>query len=525
MNIKRQSRVIIRKSTGAGLLLEEPSSSSMNSMKAKRRLGVSDLRIPPTSLLFTAVQDLDDSEDATTLDESGRDFTVYSSSSSSASESSGSESPMSSAPTTPTPSPTVQNYAAKLVRCKTIKPLIITKRSASPSSSALPAAPRLDEQEDDDNEYYATHAAGFITLTPPLPPSFPASALFSRRESAIVPAPATSQLSPLGIITPPSSGPSHSRSRSPHTHHATRPPPRTPVPTDALSGDYTAYAPAPRLLLTPSRISASSVPYDVSEDGWEYDDDDDDDAEEELPLSPLLTASPPSSPDADTDAGDRRSFPPPPPSPSPSSPSSCSSPHQPSPQHPALRSRWSASTLSSVRPPSRSPKTFAFARRYFRAPRSASVHPDSKPPPKTKPPPPPKTKKGTRTRLTVKDVLAIATQLAPVTPPSLTMVPSSARSLALPLPPSSARSSLYMPASMPPPVTPSMSVPAAPGVQNVRRRAHARVGTRETWSYPLPSSSFANDEANGHSDAEADWWSDESGSGGRKPIPVEMFLR
>ncbi|KAJ7680178.1 hypothetical protein B0H14DRAFT_3535924 [Mycena olivaceomarginata] len=109
---------------------------------------------------------------------------------------SGSASPVSSGlHTTPTPSPTAESYdvAAELkgqavIRCKTIKPLAIVKRAVSPvpsppqpvaSTSTLPAADECEEEDDDawqdDDEYYAAHAGSFITLAPPLPPSFPAS--------------------------------------------------------------------------------------------------------------------------------------------------------------------------------------------------------------------------------------------------------------------------------------------------------------------------------------------------------------
>ncbi|KAJ7150820.1 hypothetical protein C8R43DRAFT_490267 [Mycena crocata] len=167
----------------------------------------------------------------------------------------GSASPTSSgAPTTPSPSPTADTYAAAaaqshspalhvqelpftnagrigVVRCKSIKPLTITKRAASPMPSvpvastsassspaaptrALPASPALapvllppvgqeqaqaaepaadvveeagveieeaqEHEEDDasswedDDDFYAAHARGYITLAPPLPASFPA---------------------------------------------------------------------------------------------------------------------------------------------------------------------------------------------------------------------------------------------------------------------------------------------------------------------------------------------------------------
>ncbi|KAF7338854.1 hypothetical protein MSAN_02208400 [Mycena sanguinolenta] len=241
--IKRQSRVLRRSVVLSGLssIIEDPEPSSVlepiiiptedepkptkkNSMKAKRRLGVSDLSIPHSSPLFTAVQgpDFDDDNDTDSClewrlrlpdDEDEDDTMVFdfprppsSLSSSSSSSRSGSTSPTSiissGLPTTPTPSPTLESCAAAaavattttsqcVVRCKSIKPLTITKRSRS-VSPIPPACPDFlplfflslveDEDEDDDawqddDEFYAAHAGGFITLSPPLPPSFPSAAL------------------------------------------------------------------------------------------------------------------------------------------------------------------------------------------------------------------------------------------------------------------------------------------------------------------------------------------------------------
>ncbi|KAF7348676.1 hypothetical protein MVEN_01386400 [Mycena venus] len=467
--IKRQSRVIRRSTvvSSAGLcsILEEPTESittekkpKKNSMKAKRRLGVSDLSIPHTSPLFTAVQGLDDNSEwrlrlPEVLLEDGADDTTFDfprppipifgsphsdeleseSSGSEGSEGSrsGSESPMSSGmPTTPTPSPTAESYVAAeaelrgqcVIRCKSIKPLIITKRSVSPipppvpSSSTLPAASssasrvadeyREDNDNDawqDDDEYYAAHASGFITLAPPLPPSFPSSSAAAlpatpaastaravRRESAIIPASTTVstrpsvQLDPSyapqrasvrlsRTITIPTRAPPpppiittgcHSRSgsssqlpKSPNpspttreTRGRTRPPPKTPVPMDALStpwsGDYTAYAP----LFTPSpsadssssstssRLDALLSPpaprrFPAEAQGVPSDVDADDDGEweectydefgsgfDDVPLSPLVASAP--SPDTEevspvlaverneAEAGDKWTFPP-----------------------------------------------------------------------------------------------------------------------------------------------------------------------------------------------------------------------
>jgi hypothetical protein len=228
-------------------------------------------------------------------------------------------------PTTPTPSPTTETYVATselqaqcIIRCKSIKPLTINKRSVSPippvpssstapsSSVSSPSELGVDDQEDneawqDDDEYYATHASGFITLAPPLPPSFPCSSALPatpaastaramRRESAIIPASTAAPLRPSQQLDPtyashrasvrlsraisiPTRAPppppiitsgSHSRSGSSSSTNAvkpappSRPPPRTPVPMDALSDDYAAdYAAYAPLLAsrTPSRTS------------------------------------------------------------------------------------------------------------------------------------------------------------------------------------------------------------------------------------------------------------------------------
>ncbi|KAJ7791063.1 hypothetical protein B0H14DRAFT_2625423 [Mycena olivaceomarginata] len=362
---------------------------------------------------------------------------------------SGSASPvLSGLPTTPTPSPTAESYdvAAELkgqavIRCKTIKPLAIVKRAVSPvppppqpvaSTSTLPAADECEEEDDDawqdDDEYYAAHAGSFITLAPPLPPSFPASpsceslpmsaALPSsralRRESAIIPTasvrrspavrasipiptrapppppivtssaychsytlavtpapPSASHLSPASVSRP---SPALARSR-------TRAPPKTPLPTDALStpwsGDWTAYAPfgtpspsssqhshssdsdsacsssSERLaaLLSPPPAPSSpqrrfpaetqGVPSDVSSSEWEEEEEEAweacavsyGDAYEEVPLSPLVACVPSSpspsssSPLAPSPTEEKWNFPPSPlplPNPAFASASACS---------------------------------------------------------------------------------------------------------------------------------------------------------------------------------------------------------
>ncbi|KAJ7670693.1 hypothetical protein DFH06DRAFT_1320618 [Mycena polygramma] len=416
--IRRQSRAIRKNTvvTTAGLdsILEEPEitekKSKKNSMKARRRLGVSDLAIPRSSPLFTAVQGLDDAEwrlrlpmedtkeDATfdfprpplPVFEPISDESESSGSESGEGSSSGSESPMSGMPTTPT----AESYELRgqcVIRCRSIKPLTINKRSVSPIPPvpSLPLCESAAEGQDvwqDDDEYYTTEASSYITLTAPLPPSFPAlpaptasTARAARRESAII-SPASirpsSQLDaahrasvrlsrPINIPTrappPPPiiTSHSHSHSRSPTSSILTsassppRPPPRTPVPTDAL-GDDADYVYAPPLVSrTPSPSSSNSsssarlaallspptqrfpgdaVPCDVASADEDEGDGEWEDLEiqyDDVPLSPLVA----SAPVVDEDVfGEQAPL----------------SPQTPYP--PALRSRWSVSTRAPPTP-------------------------------------------------------------------------------------------------------------------------------------------------------------------------------
>ncbi|KAJ7670639.1 hypothetical protein DFH06DRAFT_139978 [Mycena polygramma] len=674
--IRRQSRVTRRStvvsSAGLSSILEEPESSTeknskKNSTKAKRRLGVSDLSIPQTSPLFTAVQGLDDAEwrlrlpledakeDATfdfprpplPIFEPISDESESSGSESGEGSSSASESPMSSLPTTPTPSPTAESYDATelqgqcVIRCKSIKPLTITKRSVSPippvpSSSALPPcsvsppSPHAADEEDawqDDDEYYTAHASNFITLTAPLPPSFPISAASptvstgraSRRESAIIPPSSTAAapIRPSGQLDPtytpqrasvrlsrpisiPSRAPPpppiitsgcHVRSGSAPAQtpalpeRPSRPPPRTPVPMDAVStpwsGDYTAYAP----LFTPSPSASSSssssrlaallspppqhfpaetqgVPCDVDEDdgdweecAYEYD---------EVPLSPLIASAP--SPESDelspeleatepaVEEGEKWTFPPSPlPVPGPytgwhprprasqlrlaveplltaaNSPSPLSaSPQQDRipPRTPALRSQWSSSTLSSIhsahaRSPA-SPKTFSFARRYF--PKAKS--PSSKSP-RMHPKP-----MGSATILSPKKRskgngkrLTVHDVLI-IGPPPAPTTPFCALSPATPYS-ASAQWAAY-PASPAPAPAPCLANAGA-----TLTRSPALYAAYTTQRSPRRRASTSSDwsyssSSNGSSGNSDSGHSDAStGSAGlkRKPIPMEMFLR
>ncbi|KAJ7034601.1 hypothetical protein C8F04DRAFT_568227 [Mycena alexandri] len=490
--IKRQSRAI-RKSTvlsvGLASILEDSEESSgaesvntpftdkktkKNSMKARRRLGVSDLAIPRTSQLFTAVQgdsewrlrarnsQAENSSDEETFDFPRPPMPSFESPTSELGESSsGSESGM---PTTPSPSPTLDAFSTTelrqcVIRCKSIKPLTLSKRSSSPAFSSASSASDEEGQWEDDDEFYAAHASNFITITPPLPPSFPASpssTSFSlspssssirsvstsssssatraaHRESAVIPVPAPYRASvrlnhPISIPSrappPPPIITSHRSSvhsiilstpDSAQTH--TRAPPKTPLPTDAWSGDYTVFAPILSASLSPSPSSSSSssrlaallspgprfppeaqgVPSDVDLDAdfegeegeWEECDLEFGGEYEEVPLSPLgTTPLSPASPDihveapmdqvevkheqAEQDEEGRWTFPPSPLSPALASPNvSVRSRSSRMTTSPALRSRWSTSTLASMHSAHAqvsSPKTFSFARRYFPKP-------------------------------------------------------------------------------------------------------------------------------------------------------------
>ncbi|KAJ7683410.1 hypothetical protein B0H17DRAFT_1074117 [Mycena rosella] len=381
---------------------------STGSVKAKRRLGVSDLRIPRTSQFFLSS---DPADWRLTLPGSPDTFdfprpppfdddSTASGSGSSSSSTSGSDS---SAPTTPAASPTSATHSC-VARCKTIKPLTIVKRAVSPLPSSQVAL-------EDDDEFYAAHARAFITLSPRLPPSFPTSPVTSRarRESLVLPAapPASVRLSRTSSIrarTPPPPPPRiiTSCAGSPASGHAepatprqpARPPPRTPLPTDALSGDYGAYAPllsalslsgpapAPLPSRSPSPRSSTPVPQDVRASGKDWARDEwflTSPCDEEAPLSPLIAPAPcPSAPPSPISEYDD--------APSPieyalpdsdtESAHACTPPTPPPKEQSGPRSRWS---FSSEHVHSPAPSGFAL-RRYFRSP-SPSPSPS---PPKSK---------------------------------------------------------------------------------------------------------------------------------------------
>ncbi|KAJ7197364.1 hypothetical protein GGX14DRAFT_402598 [Mycena pura] len=535
--LKRQSRMARnrRSSLMAPILedlepgLESATKSTQSSIKAKRRQGVSNLRLPPLDVFtvdeasgwrLTLAWNEDDDDVVEIFDfpqppssvslrkshdrESGDD------SSSSDSHSDRSTPATTPGPSPTGPSPTAESYVApkqaSIVRCKTIKPLTITKRSASPAppaglstaaastvTSRAPAASTAPashvDETDDDEDFYATYARNFIALTPLLPPSFPSPSTGScssplttqraHRESVVILAP-----SPACSFPPPPAVDSHSRSSSSSSTSTLspqkvevpnfsrpisirRPPPRTPVPADVhesvWSGDFASYygyyaplissAPSSSLLsepalpavhsssaptsspsitpFTPSRSSPlpstpsssaspcisvtatrriAEVPSDIDADEWEWDDHTD------ASLSPIVAPNPDlddltTFEDDRVDATVDEKHPPLP------SPLQLYTGWHPRPresqlrrglegllprevqQHtkqprkdkdnapptptPVLRSRWSSSSLSSVRsshahnrgavrpPGPTSPKTFSFARRYFPRPKAS----------------------------------------------------------------------------------------------------------------------------------------------------------
>ncbi|KAJ7679702.1 hypothetical protein B0H14DRAFT_3177580 [Mycena olivaceomarginata] len=576
-SFKHQSRVI-RRSTLSGLtsILEEepaPELTKNNSMKAKRRHGVSDLAIPRTSPLFTAVQR------TPCLDsdyECPRPSPPLPRCDSPSSESEGSRSGSASPsvkraahdahalahrgelrrrggaqgagghslqnhqaardrqarpcrPSRPRPRPprraTTSRRSSRGRRsfgAKPSKPLAIVKRAVSPippppqpvaSTSTLPPADECEEEDDDawqdDDEYYAAHAGSFITLAPPLPPVLPCLPLLRVVVHVCRAAPRVCCY--------------------PDSLERCAPPPKTPLPTDALStpwsGDWTAYAPfgtpspssqhshssdsnsacsssSERLaaLLSPSPASSSGpqrrfpaetqgVPSDVSSSSeWEEEDEAWEacavsygDAYEDVPLSPLVA-------------------PPVPPRLLPTQPrNEASSSANKNPNNARCAPRWSSSTLSSVhsahahgrRSPgvASSPKTFAFARAAGGAasPSASKLKPKPMGSATVLNTPSPKRGKGRGgKRLTVEDVLVIS-------PASPAPVPAT------------------------PTPTPTCGATAP--------RQRWSYSSRASSSRAAPSGSESSDS--GHSDSDDCGSECSGGSEGmrRKPIPVGLFLR
>ncbi|KAJ7056132.1 hypothetical protein C8F01DRAFT_376657 [Mycena amicta] len=590
--IKRQSRVL-RNSTvsafGLASISEEESESTKSSVKAKRRLGVSDLCIPPLASFENDLPALHSSSD----DDSG--------SSSSSSSSDG-------LPRTPTPSPTEDSYIAAhaaqaIIRCKSIKPLAVSKRSVSP-------VPTLSSEEDDD-VYYAAHAGGYITLRRSSSLSTHAQAV-CRRESAVI----NRRFSIPSRPPPPppidTSVPNFSRPTAVLAEPRSRPPPRTPVPTDAWSGDYTDVAvflsASPATSTSGSSISSSSpfsfsspastisssssttsldallspppqfppeVPCDILQDEGEWEECAlDDEVYDDIPLSPspLSVGAPAPSPVCLPEPTLAAAVEPEPTiladhSPAPAARSRTSQ-HSHSHQ---LRSRWSSSTLSSVHSVSArgaiatSPKTFAFAKRYLRVktPGVLNLKSPSSPFPSTpKPKTSPKRRPGKK-RLTAKDVVVMHQGQGLESPPP-PPVPAKPKSLPLPLPlPKTPASASAQWASYPSSPPPAPYIPAPKRLsqsqskhdalytafttqRSPRRRSRAVSATSAVSGWSFSTSSSASEETSsgigrsasacGSESGHSEWSSSSNASiissgssdmGGlrRKPIPVEMFLR
>ncbi|KAJ7636704.1 hypothetical protein FB45DRAFT_1024805 [Roridomyces roridus] len=302
--------------------------------------------------------------------------------------------------------------------------------SSGEESSGLPTTPTsMDTSCDDD--FYAVHAAGFLTLAEP---SSPASSILSptTRDSAILPESLLirpcEQLDPAytpgrpslyrSVRLPSRAPPPPPIVTAPNFCYPTtlRPLPRTRIPSDVTVSDFgtpsssasgssldALLSPPPPHFPSESQGIPSDVSYEEDNEG-DWEDQDDQDCEvayDEIPLSPipgLITPSPVitlSLSAVSEEEEEQSAFPVSPfsesePSPSSSSPAPSdpwaftqtpSSPHVPpcDPNHlfppsPELRSRWSSSTLSSMHSAhaTTSPKTFSFARarRYLPSPKS-----------------------------------------------------------------------------------------------------------------------------------------------------------
>ncbi|KAJ6599884.1 hypothetical protein DFH09DRAFT_1355913 [Mycena vulgaris] len=612
--IKRQSHTRTRKSSiSLAVIAEEvveeatPTHKKSKSVKARRRLGVSDLCIPRASPLFTAVQGpavwrltLDDSPD--TFDFPRPPCDESSGSGSGSGSDSGS---LSSPATTPSPSPTIAAHSVPcLARCKSIKPLTITKRNASPppppaeSPAPTESTPeqQVEELWEDDDDFYAAHAGTFITLAAPLPPSFPASSSSahastsrSRRESVVLPGPAPTpslhrasvRLSRTIFIPtrPPPPPPIITSLPLPSLYSTaslavppSRPPPRTPIPTDAQSGDYTLLAASLSPLLSPGPFSARSaspspssspsssssahrlaallsppparqfvaephgVPSDVDDEWEEYESEH---AYGDVPLSPLVAPAPASSSpspiedgecspieyaaaDADENEDEQPAYFPP-------------TPRTPHHGERVLRSRWSSSTLSSVHSAHahapRSPRTFAFARRYFPSASPAKIAVKPMYPARAGKKP---AGKGKGKRLTAADVRVLGLgSAAPSSSSSSSSSPASAATSTAPTSPSSFLA-LQTPATAqfasypypPSPASPpSAALYAAYTTQrSPRRRASTASASSRSSSRSSSSAWHSGQSESGHSDFSV---ASAGGEGGlrRKPIPVGLFLR
>ncbi|KAJ6599847.1 hypothetical protein DFH09DRAFT_1504069 [Mycena vulgaris] len=534
------------------------------------RACVSDLRIPRASPLLTAVQGW-----RLTPDESSDTFDfprpLCEEESSASGSGSGSESGSFTSPaTTSSPSPTIAAHSVpSLTRCKSIKLLTITKRSLSP-------APPPDA-----DDFYVAHASTFITLAAPLPPSIlasssstHASASRSRRESIVLPGSApTPHRAPCTSAArcPSPRGRGHRRPSTPARRAATAPSSRLPFRR------CSRLSPSPRVLplrcpprrprarvqapiaSRPSsprpRASSQQSHTACSPTNDEWDERDYEHASNDIPLSPLVApapASPPSSPspievgecspieyaataadeneqsDEDGAQAGYADFP--------------STPPEHEQELRALHSRWSSSTLSSVHSTSvhahapRSPRTFAFARRYFpsASPAKAAAKPAAYPSRVRKKAAGKKAVgKGKGKRLTAADVRVLG--LGSATPftsssssssPASTSTPSSSASVHLPLQtPAIAPFAPYPhPYSVPPPLLPSpFPSTAFHAAYTTQRSPRRRAFTASASSRSSSSVRHSGLSESGQSECSAS----AGGEGGlrRKPIPVGLFLR
>ncbi|KAJ7048126.1 hypothetical protein C8F01DRAFT_1268514 [Mycena amicta] len=336
---------------------------TQNTIKSRRRQRVSDLRVPSVHPELRLTLALD--EDGVEIFDFPRPPSSISHrdrESSDDSSSSDGHSAVSSPSTTPAASPTVPSPPNRIVRCKTIKPLTINKRALSPQT--------LDESAEDE-DFYASYARSFVTLCAPLLPSFPRS---TSPSMSIRKSPGPPPAGPLPPI------PSHSRTTSSSSQHgplpnysrpmsaATRSTPHTPPP----SIDTLLEIPSEEEALSLSPIVTTRNPdLDSDLEPLDLDSEEDSCAEKPLPLPPYTGWHPRPQVRASELRNLLRN-----PSPLPFT-ETCSTPTSSTTVTPALRSRWSASTLSSVRDlPTATTETSpfsarAFARRYFSAPRVA----------------------------------------------------------------------------------------------------------------------------------------------------------
>ncbi|CAK5275243.1 unnamed protein product [Mycena citricolor] len=540
-----------------------------NSLKARRRLGVSDLRIPaslasPEKKRFSLpprarvplfaqcpTSDSDDEEDYGTPCVSG-------------------SSSDSSSPSTPSHSPTSASFPAPPLSLKSIRPLTIVKRPVSPICFAegeeeqQEAGWQDEEETESDNEYYAQHASGLVTLRPEA-----AYILLPRRESMIIPMPNRLSLnlpSSMGGFVPRNRSASEKSevdvpvpnfSRPNLRVSLVRPPPRSPVPMDAgdCADEYVVYTPSPSpssssstsssslaALLSPSGFPPESqgLPSDVDANDDEWEECDIEVMYDEIPLSPQAGSSEPASPHISTVIQQEKSTPPPIP------PKSAHVELLTRSTTPQLKSRWSSSTLSSINSAqdAPSPKTFnSFASRYF--PSSTSSHSSSKKSAHQSPKSPlsvsfsPKNlkRKTAKRRITAADVVIVR----PATSGSLmAAVSSTATATATsPVSPNGQWASYPTSPKLPPVIRPAPTkeykefkdVPLSPALvtaYTTQRSPRRRTSNASAWSFGHPrSASSSGCSSSGMSDCGSEITSSSTSSSGlrRKPIPVEMFLR